>query len=95
VSLEPEVVLRDKRASAARWAEVNPTLLEGQRGYERPTGFFKIGDGVTPWNDLPYFRPSDGDAPPEDLLAHVNDETPHPAYDSGPSLALLYENAKV
>ncbi len=29
------------------------------------------------------------------LNAHVNSETPHPVYDDGPSLALLYENAKV
>lgn len=31
----------------------------------------------------------------EALLDHVNDETPHPVYDDGPSLFLLYENAKV
>jgi hypothetical protein len=30
-----------------------------------------------------------------DLNEHVNSETPHPVYDDGPSLALLYENAKV
>lgn len=27
--------------------------------------------------------------------AHINDDTPHPVYDDGPSLMLLYENAKV
>lgn len=32
---------------------------------------------------------------PGDLSAHVNSETPHPVYDDGPSLALLYANAKV
>lgn len=31
----------------------------------------------------------------EDLNAHVNDTTPHPEYDDGPSLMLLYQNAKV
>lgn len=27
--------------------------------------------------------------------AHLDDTTPHPVYDDGPSLVLLYENAKV
>lgn len=31
----------------------------------------------------------------QDLIDHVNDTTPHPEYDEGPSLMLLYENAKV
>lgn len=30
-----------------------------------------------------------------DLDAHVNSDLPHPIYDDGPSLLLLYENAKV
>lgn len=29
------------------------------------------------------------------VIAHIEDETPHEVYDNGPSLALLYENAKV
>lgn len=29
------------------------------------------------------------------VLDHVNSLTPHPVYDEGPSLFLLYENAKV
>lgn len=29
------------------------------------------------------------------LIDHVDSPTPHPVYDDGPSLALLYENAKV
>lgn len=43
----------------------------------------------------------DGDPGPEDpedptlLTEHVNSETPHPVYDDGPSLTLLYANAKV
>jgi hypothetical protein len=31
----------------------------------------------------------------DDLNTHINDTTPHPEYDEGPSLLLLYENAKV
>lgn len=29
------------------------------------------------------------------IFTHVEDPTPHPAYDDGPSLMLLYQNAKV
>jgi hypothetical protein len=29
------------------------------------------------------------------LLEHVNADEPHPAYDNGPDLSLIYENAKV
>lgn len=29
------------------------------------------------------------------LEEHINAEEPHPAYDNGPDLTLLYENAKV
>lgn len=31
----------------------------------------------------------------EELVEHVNSLNPHPVYDSGPSLLLLYQNAKV
>lgn len=43
-----------KRGTAARWAEVNPILEQGEPGYVYDTNRLKIGDGVTPWNDLPY-----------------------------------------
>lgn len=43
-----------KRADAARWEEVNPVLAEGQPGWVMDENRLKIGDGVTPWIDLPY-----------------------------------------
>lgn len=36
------------------WFESNPVLEMGEPGYESDTKGFKIGDGVTPWNNLPY-----------------------------------------
>jgi len=30
-----------------------------------------------------------------DLVLHINSTAPHPIYDDGPSLILLYQNAKV
>jgi hypothetical protein len=39
---------------AWKWRFVNPVLRENEPGREIDTGRFKIGDGVTPWNDLEY-----------------------------------------
>ena len=47
-----------KRGSAARWAEVNPVLAEGEPGFVYDENRLKIGDGITPWNNLPYFGES-------------------------------------
>lgn len=33
------------------------------------------------------------DNPSPDLQEHINSSTPHPVYDDGPSLVLLFENA--
>lgn len=43
-----------KRGTAARWAEVNPILEQGEPGFVYDENRLKIGDGKTPWNDLPY-----------------------------------------
>ena len=43
-----------KRGTAARWAEVNPILDQGEPGFVYDTNRLKIGDGKTHWNDLPY-----------------------------------------
>jgi len=87
-----------RRDTAARWAAFNVTLGQGEPGFEMDSGKLKIGDGNTPWLELPYFVPEEP-LPPggsdEAVLAHINSELPHPVYDDGPSLILLYENAKV
>ena len=43
-----------KRGTAARWAEVNPVLERGEPGFIVDEGRLKIGDGETPFNNLPY-----------------------------------------
>lgn len=45
-----------RRATAARWAEVNPILREGELGIELDTRRMKFGDGVTRWNSLEYCK---------------------------------------
>jgi hypothetical protein len=40
--------------TAANWTTVNPILAERELAFETDTNLYKIGDGVTPWNTLPY-----------------------------------------
>lgn len=88
-----------RRGSAAEWLAKNPILWPGEPGYEKETGKFKVGDGVSTWKQLSYFTPGTKTASNvsvgTELYDHVTSEEPHPAYDDGPSLLLLYENAKV
>lgn len=46
--------IQQRRDTAARWAQFNPVLLEGEVGYvlDSPNQY-KIGDGVNAWNNLP------------------------------------------
>ena len=43
-----------RRDTKARWAEVNPILMEGEIGLEIDTNNIKMGDGVHAWNELEY-----------------------------------------
>ena len=43
-----------RRGTAVQWASSNPTLSLGEFGFEYNTNRFKIGDGNTDWNTLPY-----------------------------------------
>ena len=48
------IQIQFRRGTAAEWTSVNPILAEGEMGIELNTDLFKIGNGVDPWNDLPY-----------------------------------------
>lgn len=91
-----------RRDTAAEWTRKNPVLLDGEPGYEKDSQKLKIGDGIRAWVVLPYLisegggpvvvGPGSSDAA---IAAHVASLTPHPVYDDGPDLLLLYQNAKV
>jgi hypothetical protein len=107
----PDIIFKLRRGTSAVWAASNPVLHKGEPGLELDTGKFKIGDGYTLWSDLPYYLHEDdisalvagmiASTPPgegvseQELTDHINSPTPHPVYDDGPSLLLLYQNAKV
>lgn len=49
------IQLQLRRDSAANWTSANPTLLEGEIGYETDTGSMKVGDGLSNWAALAYW----------------------------------------
>jgi len=53
-------IIQIRRDTAANWSSANPTLANGEQGYETDTGKMKIGDGSTAWTSLEYFAGSGG-----------------------------------
>jgi len=49
-----------RRDTVANWTSTNPTLSQGEMGYELNTGKLKIGNGVDAWVDLDYFDDQNG-----------------------------------
>ena len=49
--------VRFRLSTAEEWANINPILDDGEPGCVRSGSMLlmKIGDGVTPWNELDYF----------------------------------------
>lgn len=47
-----------RRDTAANWTATNPTLADGEWGYESDTKKFKLGDGSTAWTSLGYWTAS-------------------------------------
>lgn len=48
------VNIKLRRGTAAQWSAANPVLFNGELVVETDTRYFKIGDGVTAYNSLPY-----------------------------------------
>ena len=47
-------IFKLRRGMSADWERVNPVLESGEPAFELDTLKMKIGNGLTPWNDLPY-----------------------------------------
>ena len=47
--------MQQRRGTSEQWDLANPVLSAGEIGFETDTSQFKIGDGVTTWEDLSYF----------------------------------------
>jgi Major tropism determinant N-terminal domain len=44
-----------RRGIAADWCKADPVLADREVAYELDTDRFKVGDGKTAWNELPYY----------------------------------------
>lgn len=44
----------NRKDTAANWATANPVLAEGEFGFETDTRKWKVGNGATTWNSMPY-----------------------------------------
>ena len=53
------VQIQLRRDTASNWTTNNPTPAEGELCIEKDTIKIKFGDGVTDWNNLPYFESGD------------------------------------
>jgi hypothetical protein len=49
-------IIQFRRGTAAGATASNPTLAEGEPGYETDTGKLKIGNATSAWADLSYFN---------------------------------------
>lgn len=47
-------IIQLRRDTAANWTTTNPTLADGEIGYETDTRNFKVGNGTTAWTTLGY-----------------------------------------
>lgn len=47
--------MQQRRDTRANWEATNPILLDGELGIVKDDrNLYKVGDGVSHWNDLPY-----------------------------------------
>jgi len=54
------IQIQIRRGDASEWTSENPTLANGEFGYEDDTDKLKIGDGSTAWTSLGYFSSGGG-----------------------------------
>lgn len=55
-------IIQLRNDTLTNWASYNPILAEGELGIEMDTRKFKIGNGITPWNGLQYFKSGNVDS---------------------------------
>lgn len=48
--------MQQRRGTASQWTSANTVLAAGEIGFETDTNQFKMGDGVTTWSSLSYFK---------------------------------------
>ncbi len=54
MSITINSLMQQRRDTASNWSSANPTLLNGELGYETDTGKWKVGNGSAVWAALAY-----------------------------------------
>ncbi len=54
-------IMKQKRGTFANWTAQNPVLAAGEIGFITDKKMFKVGDGTTAFNDLPYLKVNPAD----------------------------------
>lgn len=62
-----------RRDTAANWTNANPTLAQGEPGYDTDNGILKIGDGNTIWSLLPAINTTGGGSGVDGLTSYITD----------------------
>ena len=83
------VRIQVRRGTNSEWNSADPTLFEGEIGYNTTLYKFKIGDGETPWSELEYNPTS------EDLSTSLGDYIELVEKGAADGVAELDESANV
>jgi len=91
------VIIRLRRGTAQEWQESFPQpegeiLRLGEPGFEKDTGKLKIGDGITPWNSLPYLQAENDEdviLQPEDVQDVIGDNE---FFKNGNNIEISYDD---
>lgn len=49
-----QTTIKVRRDTLANWGSTNPVLAAGEQGFVTDTRYYKVGDGTTAWNSLPF-----------------------------------------
>lgn len=64
--------VQQRHDTRAAWESSNPVLLAGELGFVTDDhSLYKLGDGITPWNSLPYRGATGGSTDPELLETYM------------------------
>ena len=69
-------IVQIRRDTVANWTNANPTLANGEQGYETDTKKMKVGDGSTSWTSLDYFAGGSSGAGGDACIVVAASDTP-------------------
>jgi hypothetical protein len=78
-----------RRGTAADWTTANPILAEGEMAVEIDTLKFKVGNGVTNWNTLPYTSGPSGPQGPTGPTGNTGSYGLNPIFSRQGSLSIV------